>query len=82
MPTLFVENVPDELYSALKARAKANSSSIAAQVIELLAENVPGESEITRRRMLVKRAQALRARRPRGGPHSSAEEMQREDRSR
>jgi len=80
MPTLYVENVPDELYSALKARAKENSSSIAAEVIELLAENVPAESEIARRRTLVKRARALRARRPGAGPHSPAEEMQREDR--
>ena len=43
MPTLYVEKVPAELYGALKARAKANNSSIAAEVIELLAENVPGK---------------------------------------
>jgi len=82
MPTLYVENVPDELYGALKARAKANSNSLAAEVIQLLAENVPGESEMARRRALVKRAQALRARRPGGGIYASAEEMQREDRGR
>jgi len=82
MPTLYVENVPDELYSALKARAKDNRSSIAAEVIELLAENVPAESEMARRRTLVKRARALRTRRSGSGPHSSAEEMQREDRRR
>ena len=81
MPTLYVENVPDELYGALKARAKANSTSIAAEVIQLLAENVPSESEIARRRTLVKRAQILRARHP-GGTYPSAEEMQREDRGR
>jgi len=82
MPTLYVENVPEPLYQALKARAKENNSSIAAEVIVLLAENVPEKSELARRRSLVKLAHALRARRPAGGPYPSAEEMHREDRSR
>lgn len=82
MPTLYVENIPDPLYRALKARAKENSSSIAAEVIAALAETVPAKSELARRRSLVKVAQALRARRPAGGPYSSAEEIQLEDRDR
>jgi plasmid stability protein len=82
MPTLYVENVPDPLYRALKARARQNKSSLASEVIALLAENVPAKAELARRRSLVKRAQALRAQRPGGGPFSSAEEIQREDRAR
>jgi plasmid stability protein len=82
MPTLYVENVPDALYSALKSRAKENHSSIAAEVLELLAENVPAARELARRRALVKRAQASRARRGGRGPSPSAEEIEREDRRR
>jgi plasmid stability protein len=82
MPTLYVENVSDALYGALKLRAKEKHSSIAAEVIELLAENVPAASELARRRALVKRAQASRSRRGGRGPHPSAEETQREDRRR
>ena len=33
MATLYVENVPDEIYKALRKRAKANRKSIAAEVI-------------------------------------------------
>ena len=41
MPTLYVENVPKDLYEALRARARKNRSSIAAEVIELLEQFVP-----------------------------------------
>lgn len=33
MATLYVENVPDDLYRALRKRVKANHKSIAAEVI-------------------------------------------------
>ena len=36
MATLYVENVPDELYEALRKRARRNRKSIAAEVLELL----------------------------------------------
>jgi len=36
MPTLYVENVPKDLYEALRARARKNRNSIAAEVIEML----------------------------------------------
>ena len=36
MATLYVENVPDEIYKALRKRARANRKSIAAEVISLL----------------------------------------------
>lgn len=49
MATLYVENVPDELYEALRNRAKQNRKSIAGEVISLLEENVPTPQELKRR---------------------------------
>jgi plasmid stability protein len=83
MATLYVENVPDEIYKALRKRAKTNRSSIAAVVIELLQQNVPTEAELKRRREFYDRMAELRARPPlTPGPFPSAEEMIREDRER
>src|SRR5215469_15197381 len=36
MATLYVENVPDDIYKALRERARKNHTSIAAEVIGLL----------------------------------------------
>ena len=65
MPTLYVENVPKDLYEALRARARKNRSSIAAEVIALLKETVPTAAELERRRMLGdEEGQAAQASRP------------------
>ena len=83
MATLYVENVPDDVYKALRKRAKANRKSIAAYVIELLVQNVPTEAELKKRREFYDRMAELRAKPPlTPGPHPSAEEMIREDRER
>ena len=83
MPTLYVENVPDDLYKALRQRARANRKSIAAEVITLLERNIPTEEEMKRRRKFVKELERIRAYvPPRPGPFPSAEEMIREDRER
>ena len=83
MATLYVENVPDELYEALRKRAKQNRKSIAGEVISLLEENVPTPQELKRRRQLFKRVLKLRAGKPvAAGPLPTTEEMQREDRER
>jgi plasmid stability protein len=83
MPTLYVENVPEELYDALRNRAKANRRSIAAEVLELLADNVPTLAEIKRRKRIVQQIRAVQEREsPVGDPFPSAEEMLREDRAR
>ncbi|HZT30356.1 MAG TPA: hypothetical protein VFA33_10760 [Bryobacteraceae bacterium] len=83
MPTLYVENVPEELYEAIRARAQAKRTSISAEVLALLAENVPTPGEVARRKALVEQARRLRSRRPAApGPFPSTEEMLREDRSR
>lgn len=83
MLTLYVENVPEDLYEAIRLRARANGASISAEVLALLAENVPTPKELARRKALLEHACKLQTRRPaKGGPSPSAEEMLREDRAR
>lgn len=53
MPTLYVENVPADLYAALRARAKAKRSSIAAETIAVLRRELPTAAELRRRRQAV-----------------------------
>ena len=83
MPTLYVENVPHDLYDALRKRAQESRSSISSEVLSLLRINVPTAKEMARRQQLMKRI--LRIQRPRKGAADvfpSAEETQREDRLR
>jgi len=83
MATLYVENVPDDVYQALRERARKHRKSIAAEVLSLLEENVPTEKELKRRREFVQKMQAMRSQKPlHPGPFPSTEEMQREDRQR
>ena len=83
MATLYVENVPEDVYEALRQRAKDNRQSITAEVIALLKENVPTSEELERRRHSWNRALKIRSRKSvAGGPFPSSEEMQREDRQR
>jgi len=83
MATLCVENVPDDLYEALRAAAQANRKSISAEVIALLAENIPTSAELARRKEVFARARKIRSRRSTApGPFPTAEQMQREDRAR
>jgi plasmid stability protein len=60
MPTLYVENVPKDLYEALRKRARAQRRSIAAEVISLLEENIPTEKELARRREVSDRLRKLK----------------------
>lgn len=83
MATLYVENVPEDIYKALRKRARAKRKSIAAEVISLLEQNVPTAAELKRRAAFYDRLADVRARPPKGpGPFPSAEEMIREDRER
>jgi plasmid stability protein len=83
MPTLYVENVPEAVYKALRERARKNRKSIAAEVIELLERNVPTAEELRRRREFVERLKKISSQPPLSpGPVPSAEEMIREDRER
>jgi plasmid stability protein len=83
MATLYVENVPDELYEALRRRARENHKSIAAEVLELLERDVPTARELKARRAFFRRLERLASERsPAPGPFPSTEQMVREDRSR
>jgi plasmid stability protein len=83
MATLYVENVPDELYKALRERARQHRKSITAEVLSLLADNVVTAAERKARQQFLKQAQRLRAQRPSSaGGFPSSEELQREDRGR
>jgi plasmid stability protein len=82
MATLYVENVPDNLYEALRRRAREHRRSIAAEVVSLLEENIPTEKELRRRRALFDKIQRLNSGKRPGGVFPSTEEMIREDRDR
>ncbi len=83
MPTLYVENIPEDLYEALRSRAQANRKSITAEVLTLLEEHVPTPAVLARRKELIRRMEAIRSSAPESsGPFPATEEMQREDRSR
>jgi plasmid stability protein len=83
MPTLYVENVPKDLYQALRKRARENRNSIAAEVISLLQRNVPTAEVLRQRREFYERMAELRRRQAEyTGSFPSAEEMIREDRDR
>jgi plasmid stability protein len=83
MATLYVENVPDDLYRALRDRARQQHRSVAAEVIQLIGENVPTPKELRARREFWRKIKRWQTR-----PESSAatfpaaEEMLREDRAR
>jgi plasmid stability protein len=83
MPTLYVENVPKDLYQALRKRARENRNSIAAEVISLLERNIPTAEELRQRREFYDRiARSRTSQAERGGPFPTVEEMIREDRDR
>jgi plasmid stability protein len=86
MPTLYVENVPKELYQALRRRAREHRKSMAAEVISLLEQNIPTVEQLRRRREAYNQLAALRST-PQTADSGetgwqTAEDMVREDRDR
>jgi plasmid stability protein len=83
MATLYVENVPDDLYEALRKRARSQRRSIAAEVLTLLEESIPTERVLKRRREATRKLDQLRfTSRVSDKALPSSEEMIREDRER
>jgi plasmid stability protein len=83
MATLYVENVPDDLYEALRERARKRRMSMAAEVLSLLAENVVTATERKARQQFLKQVRRLRSQRPGSSrTFQASEEMQHEDRGR
>jgi plasmid stability protein len=83
MATLYVENVPDDLYEALRNRARSQRRSIAAEVLSLLEQFIPTEKELKRRREVTRKLDQLCfTSRVSDESFPSSEEMIREDRER
>jgi plasmid stability protein len=82
MATLYVENIPDDRYEALRERAKRNRRSITAEILAILEENVPTEKEIGARKEAVRRLQRLKFTSTSDTPMPSSLDMIREDRER
>ncbi len=83
MATLYVENVPDDLYEGLRERARQHRKSLAAEVLALLEENIPTAAELKRRRQFLSRMQRVRSQKLRSDSvFPTTEQMQREDRGR
>jgi plasmid stability protein len=83
MATLYVENVPDDLYEALRSRAKPRRHSTAAEVLALLEENIPTAQELKSRHEWVRNIARLRNQiKGSGRAFPPSEEMIREDRER
>ena len=53
MATLYVENIPDELYESLRSHARKHRKSIAAEILTMLEQRFPSERELRRRRSIV-----------------------------
>jgi plasmid stability protein len=82
MATLYVENFPDDLYEALRRRARDNRRSIAAEVLSVIERDVPTEKELQRRRAIFDRIQRLNSGKRANKSFPSTEETIREDRLR
>jgi plasmid stability protein len=83
MPTLYVENIPEELYESLRSHARKHRKSIAAEILTMLEERFPSQRELKKRRQIVRQLEKLRAKIPlTAGPFPSTEQMLREDRER
>jgi plasmid stability protein len=82
MATLYVENVPEELYESLRERARSNRRSISAETIVLLERVLPTATELRRRSAIYRRIQRLSNRPGAVAPGPSTEQLLREDRDR
>jgi plasmid stability protein len=82
MATLLVEHIPDELYAALQEQSRRSGRSIAAEIVEILAQHVVTDAERGARQRFLERAERLRSQRPLTPELFPAEELQREDRER
>ena len=83
MATVYVRNIPEELYRALRKRAQQHRRTIAAQIRMMLEENFATASVLRKRKKIFKDLENLRFSVPPGqGPFPSSEQMQREDRGR
>lgn len=60
MPTLYVENIPKDLYDALRHTARQHRKSISAEVTAILEEHIVTPAELKARRQFLRQLQKLR----------------------
>jgi antitoxin FitA len=82
MATLHAQNVPEELFESLRARARSNRRSISAETVSLLEPVLPAAGGVRRRAGFNQTIQKLRSRKTVSTPGPPAEELLREDRQR
>jgi len=82
MATLHVENVPNDLYRALRACARKRHRSIRAEILTLLADHLPTAKELRARQELLRKLEQGRLGTGSRGAFATTEEMQRKDRAR
>jgi plasmid stability protein len=82
MATLYVENVPEDLYKALRESARARRRSIAAEILAVLEETYPTEKELIARQAFVRKLERMRAKKTLSRRVIPTEELQSEDRRR
>ena len=78
MATLYVRNIPEELYRALRKRARQHHKTIAEQICTMLEESLPTASVLRKRKKIFRDLENLRfSVPPVRGLFPSSEEMQR-----
>ncbi len=82
MATLYVRDVPDELYQQLKKRAHEEGRSLTAETVKLLEQALHGEERRRSQRELLDAIQRGRRFNPASVGAPSSTEMLREDRAR
>jgi plasmid stability protein len=82
MATLYVENIPDDRYEALRERAKRQRRSMAAEILSLLEEHVPTKKEIKAAQDAIRRLEKLKFTSRATTPMPSSLDLIREDRER
>ncbi len=82
MATLFVKDFPDDVYEALKDRARANGRSLAAEVRVLLQQAVPARRSQKEVAESIRRFREKISREGRGIPLDEIVKLVREDRDR
>ena len=83
MATLYVENVPDDLYEALRKRARSQRRSIAAEVLTLLESPIPTDKVLRARKTAVRKLRGLKfTKSSSAAARPTSLEMIREDRDR
>lgn len=82
MATLYVRDFPEELHAKIKARARENRRSVAAEVVVALDQALGGDDRVSRRLKALERLSDLRRSNPQPPDAVDTLTLLREDRAR